>query len=193
MTTFNSGARSNIILAEARSHPAERAEGVRCEIEHFPSVLAQYGLAVHRFAKEPSPIMRLPNGKHIILPDFWALKGVNWLVELKHKKPTNSGSFGLEAYRLRHMAALQEWVGNGQTVIYVIHDKSKIVDRRVLAKDFVAKSVSELLAEATRPYDGPSWVGGKMERVPIYYWPTASFHSLASLLAVEKLDGRHHA
>lgn len=114
-----------------------------------------------------------------LLPDvtIWTAPGEHH--EIKHKSPTRSGCYGLEQYRLEALLAFAQ--ETQQPVLYTIHDwqlagasKSsdaivndidhwRTVDVRVLADYITTERIS--------PQIFPTYVDGRMEHRPGFFWP----------------------
>ena len=160
--------------------------------KQFCKMMLDDGFGVHRFAKEPSPVIYTPEG-HIILVDVWLLEraGAQFLCEIKHKSPTKDGTYGLEEYRLDSLIRLQAWMPNAN-VSYVIHNHQEAGGKGVKENNIThwhAASISELKLHGKSRWS-PSYVAGAMKTVPVRYWPTGRFTSLETYLSLNREVGR---
>jgi hypothetical protein len=114
-----------------------------------------------------------------LLPDIviWSAPGEHH--EIKHKNPTYSGCYGLEDYRLRSLVKFANTTG--QHVYYTIHDwqhagaANSREDLPNRIEDWFTADITDLSRTRTEHRDGPSYVNGKTEIVPISYWSRARF------------------
>ena len=120
---------------------------------------------------------------HYTLPDvtIWTAPGEHH--EIKHKKPTAWGAFGLEEYRLNALVGFA--FETGQLVMYTIHDHSKSGGRYSTINridDWVTADVLTLANSIHHTQmDGTSWVNGqKRNSVPIHYWKVGAFIPLGN-------------
>ncbi len=129
--------------------------------------------------------------KRYLLPDVtvWSAPGEHH--EIKHKRPTPDGCYGLEVYRLE---ALTEFAGTtGQAVYYTIHDweaaggREKDYNR---LEDWFCADVADISQRSTKGGRGLSWVRGRKQEVEMRYW-TASryFRPLADVWEMSAISG----
>lgn len=141
----------------------------------------------HQIGREQSAQWYAPqaNGLNpVLLPDatIWSAPGEHH--EIKHKSATNPGCvcrcYGLEKYRFDALVLFRH--ETNQPVLYTIHDWElagakrssdpmpnqiehwRTVDVLELA-DYVA-------AEHLEPVSFPTWVNGRAQSRPGYFWPT---------------------
>jgi hypothetical protein len=94
--------------------------------------------------------------------------------EIKHKEPTRNGCFGLEKYRFESLVAFAE--ESQELVRYTIHDHSRCGGRSSdanLLQDWFTVNVLDLLDAPHREGLGFSWVSGRKQDVPVWYWSTS--------------------
>lgn len=124
---------------------------------------------------------------HWALPDItvWTAPGQHH--EVKHKRPTEWGSYGLEAYRLDYLLRFSEITG--QDVYYTIHNHALAEGGKFGRKndiDHWFTCEATLLKERIeREKWGPSWVGGEKKVVPICYWGIRHFRPLKTLWDID--------
>jgi len=121
--------------------------------------------------------------RHYLLPDvtIWSAPGEHH--EIKHKRPTPDGCYGLELYRLDALAEFAETTGQG--VYYTIHDWDSAGGRDQQAnrlEDWRYADVTDISQRSTKSGRGMSWVHGRQKEVEIRYWTaTRFFRPLAEL------------
>jgi hypothetical protein len=119
----------------------------------------------------------LDNGwRSLLLPDvsIWTSPGEDH--EIKHKRPTDHGYFGLEDYRYR--ALWEFFLESGRDVFYTIHKYApeygvlSEIDRDEdwLTTSIVNLHLAILDGKAQHAWFN-SWVGGEKKRVPGWFWP----------------------
>lgn len=151
----------------------------------FADGMMKNGFATHRFDKAPSPVVNLPNGGHIILADVLVLRrgGAACYCEVKHKAPTQHGTYGLEEYRFNSLLALTSWVEGA--VLYVIHNHSLSGGRdspTININHWVYVNVHALQGRHVFKGMGKSYVNGKEKTVPMLYWSQTLWHPLKELI-----------
>jgi len=127
------------------------------------------------------------NWRTTLLPDvtIWTCPGEHH--EIKHKRPTSTGKFGLEKYRLEALLAFQ--AETQQTVLYTIHNwalagaenSGALMPNKIDDWQTVDVRALELyvLAEHLQPVFMDTWFHGEKVRRPGYYWPTFLWMPLA--------------
>jgi hypothetical protein len=130
------------------------------------------------------------------LPDItiWSAPGEHH--ELKHKRPTFDGCYGLERYRLDALVRFANVTG--QAVYYTIHDWcmagggcSSELMRNDLAH-WVTADIATLARGCTRKSTEKTWYNGKLVDAETWYWTAdvsrklAWFRPLADLWAAAK-------
>jgi hypothetical protein len=126
----------------------------------------------------------------LLLPDITLWRAPGEHHEIKHKSPTDSGSYGLEEYRIKALCEFA--METEQTVLYTIHDwrlagaESSRDETPNLIEHWRTSDVLVLWGKRTAPVRGFSWVGGKKVAVPIHYWPTSLWSPLATWWEVEE-------
>jgi hypothetical protein len=115
-----------------------------------------------------------------LLPDvtIWSHPGEHH--EIKHKKPTRDGDFGLEEYRWRALVWFRDETQT--TTQYTIHRHDWAGGRDVETnrlEDWVTASVYLLLESDSKIQNGPSWVNGQKQIVPIRYWSSDLWQPLS--------------
>lgn len=128
---------------------------------------------------------------HLTLPDvtIWTAPGEHH--EIKHKRPTPSGDYGLEVYRLNALLGFAR--ETQQEVLYTIHDWSRAGakgsrdDMRNSIEDWVTIPVKMLEGKGRR-VKFPTWKGGrKVNDEPGYLWPASMWFDLSFWWADRKV------
>jgi hypothetical protein len=167
---------------------ADRALGMQWE-RNFCVLAARHKKAFTplQIGRKEAANWHLLDGKqwrNVLLPDvtIWTCPGEHH--EIKHKNPTSYGSYGLEQYRLKALLAFQ--AETQQPVLYTIHDWDLSGDRNGVDNHidhWVTVDVSVLnnyISEhdlATASFK--TYVKGKIETRPGFYWPTSLWIPLA--------------
>jgi len=123
----------------------------------------------------------------LLLPDctIWTAPGEHH--EIKHKNATDSGCYGLEVYRLNALVGFR--TVTRQPVLYTIHDWQD-AGARCSSEPMLNKlehwwtvDVKTLHDDITQhPREAPpfpTWVNGRRESRPGYFWPKTLWRSLA--------------
>lgn len=120
------------------------------------------------------------------LPDVtvWTCPGEHH--EIKHKKPTKRGSFGLEAYRLDSLV----WFANEtqQSVLYTIHNHGLNGGRLVQEnkwEHWFTVNVLDLVGCQCFKGPGTSYVNGQPKKVLMYYWKADLWMPLADYWKIQ--------
>lgn len=169
-----------------RDNKAERRLGKQWELA-FCDLAQSYGLAYTemQIGREGPATWKDKAGKVRTAPDItvWSSPGEHH--EIKHKNPTRGGEYGFECHRFQALVEFRKEVK--QSVFYTIHDwersGAKSADEAWpnLIGDWVTVEIGQLIGKG-REGETDSWVDGVMEKgVPIYYWPTWYWGSLAKV------------
>jgi len=124
----------------------------------------------------------------VIAPDVavWGNRGCGSMHEIKRKYPTYNGKIGLEAYRLKSLAKVDEHVATYYTIL--LHDDTEKAQRyltrtqkkygeRYKCGAWITARVRDL-HPPPETRKGYSYVAGKKEEVSIHYWPVNNFDVL---------------
>lgn len=170
-------------MQHCSDNSADRALGAFWE-RQFCKLAARHGLVFSpmQLGKGDSATAFWLSGQkwnHLTLPDVtvWTAPGQHH--EIKHKNPTRSGGFGLEAYRFH--ALLRFAKVTGQAVLYTIHNHDLSGGRDSAVNDlrhWLTADVRALDGKYTTAHNS-SWVNGaKADGLSLYYWPTRLWQPL---------------
>lgn len=164
---------------------ADRALGAFWE-RQFCVLASRYGLTFSplQIGREGSALAYRKDGQSwskLKLPDVVIWNGLGQCHEIKHKAPTRHGCFGLEAYRFHSLLEFAKTTD--AEIMYTIHDHSRTTgraDRTNRIDDWVTAKILSLESEKrVTGYSRGSYVNGEaVDRIAIYYWPTACFQPL---------------
>lgn len=120
------------------------------------------------------------------LPDItiWTAPGQHH--EIKHKNPTRSGRFGLEAYRFH--ALLDFAKITKQAIMYTIHNHDLSGGRNSPDNHITHWFTANVkdLDDKFFVSNNPSWVNGKkVDNVTTYYWPVELWQPLTAFWALQ--------
>jgi hypothetical protein len=183
------------VTSHATDNEADRRIGAQWE-RKFCQLAARFGkvFSPHQIASPDKSAVAYGQGtdgtwEHYTLPDvtIWSAPGEHH--EIKHKRATRNGRYGLERYRID---ALMRWATTtGQPVYYTIHDWE--VARGADAADesmpndidhWFYADIEELSPGCTWVQkNGRSWINGKArDDVEIWFWTARRyFHPLRKL------------
>lgn len=121
--------------------------------------------------------------KRYTLPDvtIWTAPGQHH--EIKHKKPTIRGYFGLEEYRFEALL----WFANEtlQSVYYTIHNHDLSGGRNSKINDvshWISANVLDLKNRYVEKRKGFSWINGNKAETWILYWPQKLWNPLLAIV-----------
>lgn len=112
--------------------------------------------------------------------------------ELKHKRPTRNGEYGLEGYRFAAYLRLARHTED--PVLYTVHDwqlsgaKSRDEEVPNDIEDWLTIDVLELEGHESRAEKGPTYYGGGAAETTVYYWPADMWEPLAWRWGLEAED-----
>lgn len=171
-----------MLVRHASQNPVDRAIGEAWE-RRFEQMASDLGWDCHR--PNPPEAWWKPGS----LPDRVVKRGVREWHELKHKRATRSGEYGLEQYRFEAFLRLARHVS--EPVLYTIHDwhragaRSRDDDVPNRLRDWITVDFSELEHSISRSEEnGTTYYAGRSARTTILYWKTRLWGPLSRFWGV---------
>jgi len=181
----------------------DRALGAAWEVR-FCTLAADQGQLFtphqHGRDKMAAAHYRVNGTKHrVTLPDVTIWSGAGEHHEIKHKKATDTGHYGLECYRFDSLLEFARRIDG--LVYYTIHDHSRLGKHSQLneLRDWRTCEINRLLGATVydprvRKLSCGSWVNGvATPDVPQWFWPTDLFTPLGSLWGLRLAESDHDA
>jgi hypothetical protein len=161
----------------AGQNSTDRQIGEEWEV-HFTEMVTDLGMDCHR--PDPPEVW----WKKGLLPDRVVRAGASleWH-EIKHKRPTRNGEYGIEDYRFEANVNLGSHTGN--PVLYTIHDwelsgaESRDEPTENHLEDWLTIDFQALAASPRREGPGMTYRNSSRAETTIYYWSAGLWEPLA--------------